>query len=113
MLKLTKLSALLPHFKSPEGSEKKPAWGKQSHIDMLANGLVRDQEGWIVDRSAISRNGVIIAWKGSLEAGSTVVTVTMDGQRFVTTPSENMKLKSAIAQFLHAKVNPHEIKADT
>jgi hypothetical protein len=108
MFKLPKLSTILPTRKGPQGSEKKPAWGRQSHIDMLANGLARDQDGWIVGQSVISRNGITMAWSGALAAGSTVVTVAMDGQRYVITSAENLKLKQALMKFLHARLNPQE-----
>jgi hypothetical protein len=98
-----KLSTLLRRLSRPQAAEKKPAWGKHSHIDLLADGLVRDRDGWVVDQNAIRRNGVVIAWTGPLTAGSTSVTVTMDGQRFAVTTDEARKLKGRLNEFLEAK----------
>ena len=40
------LSTLLSRLKVSKPAAKKPAWGKHSHIDMLADGLTRDSAGW-------------------------------------------------------------------
>ena len=93
-------SALISRLKRPKPAEKKPAWGRHSHIDLLADNLRRDREGWIVDGNAIQRNGVVIAWTGPLTAGGTSVTVTMDGQRFAVTTDETRKLKERLNEFL-------------
>ena len=96
----TTLSTLLSRFRAPRPADKKPAWGKHSHIDLLADGLVRDRDGWVIDQNAIRRNGVVIAWTGPLTAGGTSVTVTMDGQRFAVTTDETRKLKERLTEFL-------------
>ena len=97
------LSMLLSRFKGSKPAEKKPTWGKHSHIDMLADGLARDREGWVLDKNTIRRNGVIIAWNGPLSAGGTSVTVKMDGQRFPVTAEETRKLKERLGEFLEAE----------
>ncbi len=97
------LSALINRFQRPKPAEKKPAWGRHSHIDLLADGLVRDREGWVIDHNAIRRNGVVIAWNGALTANGTSVTVTMDGQRFAVTADETRKLKERLGEFLEAR----------
>ena len=96
-------TALISRLKRPQPAEKKPAWGRHSHIDLLADGLRRDREGWVVDQNAIRRNGVVIAWTGALTAAGTSVTVTMDGQRFAVTTDETRKLKERLNEFLEAK----------
>src|SRR5215475_14503510 len=96
------LSTLLSRFKGSKPAEKKSGWGKHSHIDMLADGLVRDREGWVVDNNAIHRNGVTIAWNGPLSSTGTSVTVQMDGQRFPITGDETRKLKERLGEFLEA-----------
>jgi hypothetical protein len=103
-----KLSALLSRFTrpSPGGSKRKqakPTWGTHSHIDILADNLPRDREGWAIDPNAIRRNGVIIAWNGPLTAGGTTVTVKMDGQRYPVTADETRKLKERLTEFLAAQ----------
>ena len=99
------LSALLGRLTGPRPVGKtrnggKPSWGKQSHIDILADNLPRDREGWILNKNAIHRNGVIIAWNGPLSAGGTSVTVKMDGQRYPVTADESRKLKQKLTELL-------------
>ena len=94
------VSTLLSRFKRHKPVEKKPAWGRHSHIDLLADNLRRDRDGWVIDQNAIRRNGVVIAWTGPLTAGGTSVTVTMDGQRFAVTTDETRKLKERLSEFL-------------
>ena len=97
------LSALFSRFTRAKPAAAKPAWGKQSHIDILADNLPRDHEGWVVDRNAISRNGVVIAWSGPLSAGGTTVTVKMDGQRYPVTADETRRLKEKLSELLAAQ----------
>jgi len=103
MFKLPKISALWGSSKGRPAAEKRPAWGKHSHIDMLAEGLARDRDGWAVGNNAIQRNGVEIAWTGVLTAAGTSVTVKMDGQRFPVTAEETRKLKERLSEFLEAR----------
>lgn len=98
-----KLSALFSRFTSAKPARSKPTWGTQSHIDILADNLPRDREGWIVEDKSIRRNGVIIAWTGPLTAGGTAVTVKMDGQRYPVTADETRKLKERLTEFLAAR----------
>jgi hypothetical protein len=101
-----KLPKILASWASPKGrpaAENRPTWGKHSHIDMLADGLARDREGWVLGDNAIHRNGVEIAWTGLLTAAGTSVTVKMDGQRFPVTPHETRKLKERLREFLEAR----------
>jgi hypothetical protein len=87
----------------PSGAlAKKPTWGSHSHIHLLADGLARDREGWVIGANAIHRNGVDIAWNGPLTAGGTTVTVKMDGQRFMVTADESRKLKERLQELLEA-----------
>jgi hypothetical protein len=102
MVKVPKISGLLGGFKIGKPSEKKPTWGTHSHIDMLADGLVRDRDGWVVEQNSIRRNGVVISWKGPLASSSTSVTVEMDGQRFPITSDETRKLRERLGEFLKA-----------
>jgi hypothetical protein len=95
-------SALLSRLRRLQPAEKGPAWGRHSHIGMLADALVRDREGWVVDGNAIRRNGIVIAWNGPLTAGGTSVTVQMDGQRFPVTGDETRKLRERLGEFLEA-----------
>jgi hypothetical protein len=97
------LSTLLSRLRRPAKPEKKPTWGKHSHIDMLAEGLTRDREGWVLGTNAIHRNGVDIAWNGPLNAAGTSVTIKMDGQRFAVTADETRKLKERLSEFLEAR----------
>ena len=97
------LSTLPSRFKGSKLVEKKPACGKHSHIDMLADGLAHDREGWVLDKKAIRRNGVVIAWNGPLTADRTSVTVQMDGQRFAVTADETRKLRERLGEFLEAR----------
>jgi hypothetical protein len=97
------LSTLLSRFKGSKPADKKPGWGKHSHIDMLAEGLVRDREGWVRGNNSIHRNGVEIAWNGPLTAAGTSVTVQMDGQKFPVTPDETRKLKARLGEFLEVR----------
>ena len=97
------LSTLLSRLKVSKPAAKKPAWGKHSHIDMLADGLTRDRDGWVLGNNAIHRNGVEIAWTGPLTAAGTSVTVKMDGQRFSVTADETRKLKERLGEFLEAR----------
>src|ERR1700761_1763427 len=97
------LSALLTRLKPPKAAQKKPAWGKHSHIDMLADGLSRNSEGWVLGNNAIHRNGIDIAWSGPLTAGGTSVTVKMDGQRYPVTADETRKLKERLQEILKAR----------
>lgn len=99
---VTILSTLLSRVKRAEPAEKKPAWGRHSHIDMLADSLAHDRGGWVVDGNAIHRNGVTIAWNGRLSASGTTVTVQMDGQRFPVTSDETRKLKRRLNELLQA-----------
>jgi hypothetical protein len=96
------LSTLLSRFRGakPDG---KPAWGRHSHIDMLADGLAHDREGWVLRNNAIHRNGVDISWNGPLTAAGTSVSVKMDGQRFPVTADETRKLKERLGEFLEAR----------
>lgn len=96
-------SALVSRLKRPKQAENKPAWGRHSHIDLLADGLARDRNGWVIEQNAIRRNGVVIAWTGPLTAAGTTVAVTMDGQRFAVTTDETRKLKERLNEFLEAK----------
>src|SRR5476651_1280276 len=98
-----KLSALFSRLARPKPAPVKPAWGKQSHIDILADNLPRDREGWVLDKNAIHRNGVIIAWNGPLSAGGTSVTVKMDGQRYPVTADETRRLKEKLTELLAAR----------
>jgi hypothetical protein len=102
MFGFDKLSALATRLMSWRRAANKPTWGRQSHIDILADNLPRDREGWVVDRNAIRRNGVVIAWNGPLSAGGTSVTVKMDGARFTVTADENKKLKARLTEFMEA-----------
>ena len=95
MAKLPKISALWAGRKIGEASAIKPAWGMHSHTLMLA-------EGWAVGENSICRNGVVIAWKGSLTASSTSVTVEMNDQRFPTTSNETRKHGARLGEFLKA-----------
>jgi hypothetical protein len=97
------LSALISRFTRTRPARVKPSWGTQSHIDILADNLPRDREGWVIDHNAIRRNGVVIAWSGPLSAGGTAVTVKMDGQRFPVTADETKKLKARLTEFLAAQ----------
>jgi hypothetical protein len=103
MFGLQKLSALFGRFTHPRSVQRKPGWGMQSHIDILADNLPRDREGWVIDRNAIRRNGVVIAWNGPLSAGGTAVTVKMDGQRYPVTADETKKLKARLIELLAAQ----------
>jgi hypothetical protein len=103
MFGLQKLSALFGGFTRPRSVPAKPSWGTQSHIDILADNLPRDREGWVVDHNTIRRNGVVIAWNGPLSAGGTAVTVRMDGQRYPVTGDETKKLKARLTEFLAAQ----------
>jgi len=94
------LSTLLSRLRASRPAAKKPAWGTHSHIDMLADGLTHDREGWVVGNNSIQRNGVEIAWTGRLTAAGTSVTVKMDGQRFTITADETRKLKERLTEFL-------------
>jgi hypothetical protein len=94
------LSTLLSRFRGSKLAEKKQAWGKHSHIDMLADGLAHDREGWVLGNNAIHRNGVEIGWTGPLTAAGTSVTVRMDDQRFPVTADEARKLKERLTEFL-------------
>jgi|SRR6185312_16562160 len=96
-------STLLSRLKVSRPAQKKPAWGKHSHIDMLADGLSRDSEGWVLGNNAIHRNGIDIAWSGPLTASGTSVTVKMDGQRFAITAEETRKLKERLQELLKAR----------
>jgi hypothetical protein len=98
------LSALISRLRGPKQAGKKPGWGKHSHIDMLADSLVRDREGWVLGNNAIHRNGIDIAWTGPLTAAGTSVTVKMDGQRFPVTADETRKLKVRLNEFLAGKI---------
>jgi hypothetical protein len=98
-----KLSALFSRLTRPKPARAKPTWGTQSHIDILADNLPRDREGWVIDDKSIRRNGVIIAWTGPLSAGGTAVTVKMDGQRYPVTADETRKLKERLTEFLAAR----------
>ena len=95
-----KLSALFSRLTGARPAPAKPTWGTHSHIDILADNLPRDREGWVIDKNAIRRNGVIIAWNGPLSAGGTSVTVKMDGQRYAVTAEENRKLKEKLGELL-------------
>src|ERR1700733_9653037 len=97
------LSALFSRFARAKPAQPKAAWGTQSHIDILAENLPRDREGWALGDNAISRNGVVIAWTGPLSAGGTKVTVKMDGERFPVTPEETRKLKQKLTEFMAAR----------
>jgi hypothetical protein len=97
------LSALFSRFTSARPKRAKPTWGTQSHIDILADNLPRDREGWVIEDKSIRRNGVIIAWTGPLSAAGTTVTVKMDGQRFPVTADETRKLKERLTEFLAAQ----------
>ncbi len=97
------LSALFSRLRRAKPPRPKAAWATQSHIDILADNLPRDREGWIVEPNAIRRNGVIIAWTGPLTAGGTKVTVKMDGERFPVTPDETRKLKEKLTELLAAR----------
>jgi hypothetical protein len=97
------VSTLLGRLKRPAPVEKKPAWGKHSHIEMLADRLPHDREGWVLGNSAIHRNGVDIIWNGPLTATGTSVTIRMDGQRFAVTADETRKLKQRLEEFLETR----------
>jgi hypothetical protein len=97
------LSALFSRFTRAKPARPRAAWGTQSHIDILAENLPRDREGWVVENKSIRRNGVIIAWTGPLSAGGTKVTVKMDGERFPITPDETRKLKEKLTELLAAR----------
>jgi hypothetical protein len=97
-----KLSVLFSRLTRARPAPAKPTWGKQSHIDILADNLPRDREGWVIDHNAIRRNGVVIAWNGPLSAGGTSVTVKMDGQRYPVTADETRKLKERLTELLAA-----------
>jgi hypothetical protein len=98
----TQLAALFSRFTRSRPAHAKPSWGKQSHIDILADNLPRDRQGWIVEHDSIRRNGVVIAWNGPLSAGGTSVTVKMDGQRYPVTGDETRKLKERLTELLAA-----------
>jgi hypothetical protein len=100
---IASLSALFSRFTRAGPARPKAAWATQSHIDILADNLPRDREGWIVEPNAIRRNGVIIAWTGPLTAAGTKVTVKMDGERFPVTPDETRKLKEKLTELLAAR----------
>jgi hypothetical protein len=102
MLIATKLSSLFSRLTRARPASAKPSWGRQSHIDILADNLPRDREGWVVEHNSIRRNGVIIAWSGPLSAGGTSVTVKMDGQRYPVTANEARKLKERLTELLAA-----------
>ena len=97
------LSALFSRLRRAKPPQPKAAWGTQSHIDILAENLPRDREGWVMEHNAIRRNGVLIAWTGPLSAGGTKVTVKMDGERFPVTPDETRKLKEKLTKFMAAR----------
>jgi len=102
MAKLPKISALWAGFRTGKAPQQRSAWGKHSHIDMLADGLSRDRAGWVVGENSIRRNGVVIAWKGPLAGSGTSVSVEMDGQRFRITSDEARKLRDRLGEFLKA-----------
>jgi len=102
------LSVLLSRFARQRAAQKKTSWGRHSHIDMLADGLVRDREGWVLRNNAIHRNGVDIAWNGPLMVAGTSVTVKMDGHRFPVTADETRKLKERLTDFLEAQPRESE-----
>jgi hypothetical protein len=97
---IASLSALLSRVTRAGPARPKAAWAAQSHIDILADNLPRDREGWIVEPNAIRRNGVIITWTGPLTVAGTKVTVKMDGERFPVTPDETRKLKEKLTELL-------------
>jgi len=39
--------------------------GRHSHIEISADGLMRDQEGRVIEQAAVSPNRVAPAWNGS------------------------------------------------
>ena len=100
---VAKLSTVFSRLTSPKPAPAKPTWGKQSHIDILADNLPRDHEGWVIDHNAIRRNGVVITWNGPLSAGGTAVTVKMDGQRYAVMADETRKLKEKLTELLAAQ----------
>ncbi len=80
--------------------EDKPAWGKHSPIDLLADSLGKSPEGWVLKHNAIQRNGVVISWHGPVAAARTTISVKMDGQRFAITATESKYLKERLIEFL-------------
>jgi len=94
------LSALFSRFTRAKLARPKAGWGTQSHIDILAENLPRDREGWAIEKNAIRRNGVVIAWTGALAAAATKVSVKMDGERFPITAEETRKLKEKLTELL-------------
>jgi hypothetical protein len=97
------LSAVFGRLAGGRPAPKKPTWGTQSHIDILAENLTRDREGWVFDHNAIRRNGVVIAWNGPLSGGGTSVTVKMDGQRYPVTADEVKRLKQSLSELLASR----------
>jgi hypothetical protein len=83
----------------------RPSWGQQNPIDILADRLIKDPEGWIRDGDAIRRSGIEIAWKGALSSASTTISVTMDGKKFPVRASEGQNLKYAVSQLLSRSAN--------
>jgi hypothetical protein len=81
-------------------AEVKPAWGRQSPIELLADTLVTSPQGWLLEAHAIRRNGVVISWRGSLNDARTAVKVTMDKQRFRITAAESKLLRDRVITLL-------------
>ena len=102
MIGVRGVPAFLTSFFRRRPAAAKPAWGKHSPIDLLADSLAESPQGWLVAHSEIRRNGIVISWRGHLDSNRATVSVKMDGQRFPITAEENRTLKKRLIELLAA-----------
>ncbi len=83
----------------PVEKATKSAWAKSNHINMLAASLLRDQVGWSISPTAISRNGVKILWS-SVRSSAAGLTVKVDNKGYSVSGAEAARLRESVLDLI-------------